>query len=588
MNQNKAISLKDILSQNQYIIPIYQRNYAWGKGEISQLITDIKEYFSEDNIDKTYYLGSLVYFKRENGDFELIDGQQRHTTLTLINLVLKSKNYDQVNKTNLKFDSRRNTQIYIEKLYDNYSDFENISSKGVENIQAAINIIQEELNYVDIQKFSTNFYQNVKVFLVEVPQDTDLNHYFEIMNNRGEQLEKHEIVKSLLMGKINENENETKEVRQDKFAKIWDACSDMTDYIWSNFNSDERRIIFKDQENLIFDKISFTTNNSTDEEKTLSEILKDEKSFVLNSFSQEEKVIKAKYRSIIDFPNFLMQVLKLVNENTPLDDKKLLEYFQNKDESFSLEFINSLLKYRIVFDKYVIKQDLTEADENKQNWGIRKCNETLENNVKTFSQDDEELIKLLTMLYYSNPSNTNNNWLYEVLKFNDFSFNVYIEKLFSIAKEKYDGEKLTYPEIPIYNFYYIEFLLWKLYKEDVNKEDNLYTLKEKIDKYKDLFNKYKFRQLNSKEHLLPQSKINQNTIEVNYLNNLGNLCLISVSQNSSANDQHPEYKKRHFANDNSSLKRLVMFESYDDRNWGSAQIRAHENEILHLLEKYNN
>ena len=302
------------------------------------MITDIKEYFSEDNIDKTYYLGSLVYSKRENGDFELIDGQQRHTTLTLINLVLKSKNYDQVNKTNLKFDSRRNTQIYIEKLYDNYSDFENISSKGVENIQAAINIIQEELSYVDIQKFSTNFYQNVKVFLVEVPQDTDLNHYFEIMNNRGEQLEKHEIVKSLLMGKIHENENETKEVRQDKFAKIWDACSDMTDYIWSNFNSDERRIIFKDQENLIFDKINFTTNNSTDEEKTLSEILKDEKSFVLNSFSQEEKVIKAKYRSIIDFPNFLMQVLKLVNENTPLDDKKLLEYFQNKDESFSLEF----------------------------------------------------------------------------------------------------------------------------------------------------------------------------------------------------------------------------------------------------------
>ena len=64
MNQNKAISLKDILSQNQYIIPIYQRNYAWGKGEISQLITDINEYFSEDNPDKTYYLGSLVYFKR--------------------------------------------------------------------------------------------------------------------------------------------------------------------------------------------------------------------------------------------------------------------------------------------------------------------------------------------------------------------------------------------------------------------------------------------------------------------------------------------------------------------------------------------
>lgn len=596
MNQNKAISLKNILSQNQYVIPIYQRNYSWGKGEISQLITDIKEYFSGDKTDedktdedKTYYLGSLVYFKRDNGDLELIDGQQRHTTLTLINLVLMSNDYGQVKSTNLKFDSRKNIQNYIEKLYSNFSDFDKISSQGVKNIQAAINIIQEELSHIDIQKFSTNFYENVKVFLVEVPQDTDLNHYFEIMNNRGEQLEKHEIVKSLLMGKIDDNDNETKQVKQEKFAKIWDACSDMTDYVWSNFNSDEREIIFKEQENIIFDEINFKTNYSIDQEKTLSEILNDEKSIDLSSLSQEKKEIKAKYRSIIDFPNFLMQVLKLVDENTPLDDKKLLEYFQHKDEVFSLKFINYLLKYRIVFDKYVIKQDLTVSEEDRQNWGIRKYNETLDYNVKTFSENDDELIKLLTMLYYSNPSNSNNNWLHDILKFNDFSLNGYIEKLLSIAKDKYDGKKITYPEITIYNFYYIDFLLWKLYKEDeLNKEDKLYSLKEKINRKKLWFKDFKFSQLNSKEHLLPQSKINENTEEANYLNNLGNLCLISVSQNSSANDQHPEYKKRHFANDNSSLKRLVMFESYDNENWGSTQIKAHEKEILQLLEKYNN
>ena len=74
-------NIKEILANDSYIIPRYQRNYAWGKSEISQLIKDIEEFFPKANTeDKSYYLGSLVCFKRENGSFELVDGQQRHTT----------------------------------------------------------------------------------------------------------------------------------------------------------------------------------------------------------------------------------------------------------------------------------------------------------------------------------------------------------------------------------------------------------------------------------------------------------------------------------------------------------------------------
>src|SRR5690606_1186145 len=110
-----------ILANDVYIIPRYQRNYAWGKAEISQLIKDIEEFFpNENNEDKSYYLGSLVCFKREDGNFELIDGQQRHTTITLINLVLKNWTVEiknTVSVPNLKFDSRKKTQNYIEILY---------------------------------------------------------------------------------------------------------------------------------------------------------------------------------------------------------------------------------------------------------------------------------------------------------------------------------------------------------------------------------------------------------------------------------------------------------------------------------------
>jgi len=225
--ENSAKNIREILEKDNYIIPRYQRNYAWGKTEISQLIKDIDEFFpKENNEKKSYYLGSLVCFKREDGSFELIDGQQRHTTITLINLVLK--NWQNVIENivavpNLKFDSRKKIQNYIESLYKTekttfLKQAGELNITGTGSFKDAIEIIQEELRVKDVQYFAKNFYENVYLFRVEVPEDTDLNHYFEIMNNRGEQLEKHEIIKALLMGKI----SDTKEQR--KFATIWDAC----------------------------------------------------------------------------------------------------------------------------------------------------------------------------------------------------------------------------------------------------------------------------------------------------------------------------------------------------------------------------
>ena len=234
----KAISLKEVLENDSYIIPRYQRNYAWGEKEISQLIRDIDEYFeSESESEKCYYLGSLICFegKDENGHYyELIDGQQRHTTITLINLVLKNWNshnvkiIDTVAETNLKFSSRKNVQNYIEKLYqtkpdDFNKDIMKFNISETNNFESAIETIYEELNNLDkeITDFANDFYNRVFLFRVEVPEDTDstdLNHYFEIINNRGEQLEKHEIVKANLMSKINQQDAEQKKQDQKKFA----------------------------------------------------------------------------------------------------------------------------------------------------------------------------------------------------------------------------------------------------------------------------------------------------------------------------------------------------------------------------------
>lgn len=603
-NNTKALSLKNLLSENKYIIPIYQRNYAWSKAEISQLIRDINE-FSSTNPDKNYYIGSLVCFKRENNDFELIDGQQRHTTISLINLVLKNWKFKEdgqkkientISYTNLKFDSRKNVQYFLEELYlasDLKSFIGNSNIIGTQSFKDAIDFIIEEFDAKDekgtlfnVSAFAEYFYNKVKFFRVEVPMDTDLNHYFEIMNNRGEQLEKHEIVKSVLMSRIKNENNEVEKQELEIFATIWDACSEMNNYVYFYFDKTNRRELFADNGNLKatdFSNIIITKTDNENKDLSLFDILKAD--ILPEDFPKEERQTKEKYKSVVDFPNFLLQVLKLKDETVSLDDKNLLKAFEK--EVKPKEFIFDLLKYRTIFDKYIIKQDLSDSDEEKQNWSIRTLES--ENDVveKTFKENDNELIKIQTMLYYSNPTNNNNNWVQKILKERYFELFVtdYTDKVFSeIAKPRFDKDNLSYPNITAYNLYFIDLLLWKLYKiEDV--KDDMKSLKNKIENLKSQFNKFKFKQLNSKEHLLPQSKATESEKEV--LNDLGNLCLISTSQNSSANDKHPLYKREQFENDNSSLKRLIMFESFENDKWEKKQIENHKKEIQELINLFS-
>jgi uncharacterized protein with ParB-like and HNH nuclease domain len=71
----------------KYIVPLYQRNFAWTEKEICQLLQDIYESYSKDPTS-IYFIGSLVVLKRRNGDYEIIDGQQRLTAITLIAKIL--------------------------------------------------------------------------------------------------------------------------------------------------------------------------------------------------------------------------------------------------------------------------------------------------------------------------------------------------------------------------------------------------------------------------------------------------------------------------------------------------------------------
>ena len=173
----------------EYTIPIFQRGYAWGKDEIECLLEDIL------NSHGDYFIGTVTVEEKENC-LLLIDGQQRLTTLYLI-LCLICDNKSLL-KNKLRFEVRNNAQEILESL-STPSSTTTVEGKdssliyGIEIIKAWFE--NNKINKSDfINKLKQTFF-----LLVSIPVGTDPNQFFETMNNRGEQLELHELVKAKIL-----------------------------------------------------------------------------------------------------------------------------------------------------------------------------------------------------------------------------------------------------------------------------------------------------------------------------------------------------------------------------------------------------
>ena len=326
------LKVEDIFnSENgKYKIPIYQRNYAWKELQIRQLIQDVYDYAEIGNKRK-YYIGTLVVRPdKEKNTFEVIDGQQRLTTLSMLVAYLKkvSNNTQESEKTELKntitFQCRNASTNSLNKIWKNQnSDYDatdpitagyQILKKSFEDIvgKASGNVTNEDyLKYL---------LENVIIYRIPVPEDTDLNHYFEIMNTRGEQLEKHEILKAKLLSVFTEEEDSYKK----KFLnEIWETCSNMGKYLsYGTLQSYES--VSKEAQP---PKAQSESKNQTIENPTIKNIIDSNRNIDNKDNSTEDR-----YRSIIDFPNFLLLVLKLMDKETDLDDKKLLEQLTVLDD----------------------------------------------------------------------------------------------------------------------------------------------------------------------------------------------------------------------------------------------------------------
>ena len=666
-DEPKYYSIREFFSSDNYEIPIYQRNYAWGDPEITQLIQDIVDYINKSKTEKdnlNYYIGSLIAYERKSKStvsYETIDGQQRLTTLTILLSVIK-KEYPKIDiswyqKLNLSFACRTISSKTLQYLFDKES-LENKECKitikqGYNDAKKSLSKILSD-NELSIDDFCNYFFENVTILRVLVPEDTDLNHYFEIMNSRGEQLEKHEILKAKCLEVLGE------ENLKYAFNLIWEACSNMEKYVQYGFSVSQRDKIFgeKDWNKLItqtevYNKLQLPTteNQITEEALTISQLLEKSALPVLEK-SETENENPDRFNTVINFSNFLLHILRIqTKQDIQLDDKSLLELFDpflKKDENkeFVKLFGYNLLKGKFFFDKYVIKREFAKGEDN---WSLKRLKWYEGNKVgdkNTFDNDDaesnegnnREILMLLSMFHVSNPTLVYKHWLNAALKYvlenDNFTardYKTYLENLARaflndrfLANTPKDYFEIIYTNSGIskntsndidttklnqgtavenFIFNYLDYLLWQNYR---TQDKEYFIIKgTETKEIKDIRVKdfeYTFR--SSVEHYYPQNPINgQPSIaiteeqrqkgETDWLNNFGNLCLISSNKNSRLSNFMPDTKRKEFLNEKTnpkidSIKQRIMmeYETWDTSGSNNFnEIEHHSSKMIELLMK---
>ncbi|MBP5490218.1 MAG: DUF262 domain-containing protein [Lachnospiraceae bacterium] len=203
MNKNELplgeVSIEELFFGNvkcTYEIPIYQRNYAWEKEEITALIQDVYDSYKKDPV-RPYYIGTLVSYHKGDDVYEIIDGQQRLTTIRILLAVLGIRPGNQ-----LTYRARKKSDDTL-KVIPNFDSVEEKDNGIVNGFRYAKAEVDDLLETPEVRSgFIDYFRRNVHIVHYRVPKDIDLNHYFEIMNSRGEQLEKHEIAPVKGIGRL--------------------------------------------------------------------------------------------------------------------------------------------------------------------------------------------------------------------------------------------------------------------------------------------------------------------------------------------------------------------------------------------------
>ncbi|MBR3232933.1 DUF262 domain-containing protein [Candidatus Saccharibacteria bacterium] len=218
IDQDESIALANLLEKD-LVIPSYQRAYEWDKKNVYTLLDDIYKYYAKR---KNTNLGAIILYKNKDGVFEIVDGQQRLITLSLLLKVL-NQNYE-----NRLLDNPilciADTEARIVKNYYAIKEFIDMLAKS------------DNWNEAAFYDYLTN---NIRFYILESKSQDEAFQLFDGRNSKYKDLTPVDLLKAYHLGALDDNFFEKREILQswDKNINasfsIDDSCNKI-EYLYNN------------------------------------------------------------------------------------------------------------------------------------------------------------------------------------------------------------------------------------------------------------------------------------------------------------------------------------------------------------------
>lgn len=561
-------------------IPIYQRLFVWAEDQIETLLNDIWDASKKPN--EKYYIGIITVVERTDGDdvsWEIVDGQQRLTFLTLLGTQIK-KGSDWAKFIHLSGSEAQLRIRYVGRTEDENSVKALFKGEPIQCTNHNMKLFYEcfkkfESSHTveNLSKFADYAFSQTAFLISKLSQQYttfELNTYFEKLNSTGRQLEPEEQIKGKYFAAQ---------------AAEWNVLCDFAQSYprkeQDNGGSAQSKGTGNDQRQSILDILNqyLDTNNSN--------ILREPTTTSTPTLP---------VRSILSLPVFLLHVLRIALEKgIDLNPRKLLKTFKEHHELVDkAAFMSTMRDYREWLDKNIIHH--TEG-------GLEFWADLLGNSEDELSKR-ASLCQFQSMLAVS--SGEQQLWVLEAYQNRnkeDYGNLQNPEKLLAQLKREDVGRRLKglsvkedgaydfstilrYPSVNRYWFWRLDYILWELYT--LNPDNELFADLNESERAK--IKSYQFKTNRSIEHLHPQTS--DNSWDETHLHGFGNLAMISASFNSAQGNDGVATKfgrlKDQIAGKESlqSIKLLLMFKAADrnESNWNTGLAKEHGEQMVELLK----
>lgn len=351
---NNELTLKpinDLLSEH-FFIPDYQRGYRWKRRQVKELLNDVLEFCDKENkSNNEFYCLQPIVIKKRGEQWELVDGQQRLTTIFLILSFFNSRLAEKFKKNifTLEYQTRIGSKEYLKSLDEDRKE-ENIDFfhmfESFYEIETWFENYENRIN--DIESV---FLNKVQVIWYEINETIDAVEVFTRLNMGKIPLTNAELVKGLFLRSKNFNKGEVT-LQQLKVAQEWDGIEKalQADDMW----------FFMQNKDTFSNRIEFILQLMADEHNADSELKKDSfYTFLVfnNSFINDNESalnewanVKRYFMTIEEWyeDRYLYHLVGyLVNQGVSIADiKDYLDIFDTKQE-----FRNALKNkvFRVLF-----------------------------------------------------------------------------------------------------------------------------------------------------------------------------------------------------------------------------------------------